>query len=121
MIKVEDGLYNLTTKDIISLIMFVLFQMRGIKEMAPLSQLAYLVDEESFMRIVKYYGGQTVTFPTYEEVKNVFSVLMLYDDVELSCTKTIGEVTEQLSDEEKESTLNLYGVVKDILKDYEFV
>lgn len=121
MIKVKDGLYELTTKDIISLVMFVLFQMRGVPEMAPLSQLAYLVDEESFMRIVKYYGGQTVTFPTYDEVKSLFGVLLMYDDVELSGTKTLSEATANLTDEEKESTLRLYKVVKDILKDYEFV
>ena len=121
MFKVKDGLYSMTTKDTLSLIMFVLFQIRNVPEMAPLSQLAYLVDEESFMKIVKYYGGQTITFPKYEEVKNLLSVLMVYDDVEISKTKTLSEALAEMSEEEKLSVLRIYKSVKEALRDYEFV
>lgn len=121
MNKVKDDLYNLTGKDMLSLVMFVLFKIREIPDLAVLSQLAYLIDETSFMRIVKYFGGQSITFPTYEEVQKVFKVLLIYEEVELSKSKSFSDAVAELGEDEKENVLLLYKEVKDALKDYTFV
>jgi len=106
----------------LSLIMFVLFRIKDVPEMGPLSRLVYLVGEEEFIKIIKYFGGQTVTFPTKEEFNRLTKTLLLYNNVELENGKLSEEIEKLgVDDSEKEKVLGLYKSVKEVMQNYEFV
>lgn len=79
----RDKLEKLTTKDINSLVLFALFQLKDNPEYATLSELSYILDKTNFMKLLEYYGGMTITIPTLSEFKLVLNCLLLYEYVDL--------------------------------------
>lgn len=116
---VKKDLDRLSLKDTYSMMMFVLYKMRDIPQMAPLSQLVYILDEQSLLKVMKYFGGKTVTFPTVDEFKRLVEVLLIYDGVDMKG----GKLSEHLpnGDEDKTAVIELYSKVKEIMNEYEFV
>ena len=83
MSSVRSSLDTLSKTDVQSLLMFVLFKIDKIPELAVLSQLIYLLDENSLIKLLKYFGGQTITFPTVEELRVLIHTLALYKRTEI--------------------------------------
>lgn len=73
----------LTSKDIDSLVMFALYQIKDIPEYSTLSRMAYLVDRNSFLNLCEYFGGITVRIPTVQEVEEVTQALLLYQFIDV--------------------------------------
>lgn len=64
--------------DTYSLMLFVLYQMKNIKEYSTLSELVYVLDKENFFKLIDYFGGITITIPTKKELETTLSALLLY-------------------------------------------
>jgi hypothetical protein len=47
------------------------------------SELAFILDKESFMKFIKYFGGMTITIPKLDEFKETLQLLLLYQAVEV--------------------------------------
>lgn len=118
--RVKDSLDRLTKKDTLSLVMFALFQFHQIPEMATLSSLVYLFDEDTTLKFIKYFGGQTITIPSTEDFEDMIYALSLYNKVciqNLSYEESISEIPRK----NKERTLELFNSLKSLMENYQIV
>lgn len=76
--NIKSNIEKLNKEDIYSLMMILLFASRNNPKYSALNELAYLLDHDSFLNFIKYYGGQTIKVPTYDEMQNALKVLLLY-------------------------------------------
>lgn len=120
MSKVSESLDKLSLNDTYSLIMFVLYKIQDIPELAPLSQLVYLLDEKSVIKLLKYFGGQTITFPTMEELETLVYTLTLYQKVELN-EDIFDEAILTIPSNKRRDVKKMYNKVASIMGDYSFV
>lgn len=95
MATIRNNLNNLKETDVWSFILFALFKMREIPEYTSLSELIYILDKPSLLKLCEYFGGQTITIPTIEEIEMMIYGLLLYELMEV----------EKLSYEEASSKL----------------
>lgn len=70
--------------DVYALICGYLYEFKNIPEYSIISELAYLLNSESFVNLVDYFEGQTFTVPTKNEFQSAIKVLLLlqYFEVE---------------------------------------
>lgn len=118
---IRDALSRLTKPDIYSLMLFVLFKLKDTNEYSSLSQLSYILDKDSLLKLCEFYGGTTITIPTIEDLEAVFNALLLYQEVNIEkqdFDKMIDKRDLQRS--EKRKLLDCYDVVVDVLKNYDF-
>ena len=119
-ISVKKSLDKLSKKDIYSLLMFVLFKTNDVPELATLSQLIYLLDEDNFIKLIKYFGGQKIVVPTLSEVRELIYTLITYKLIEID-NINFEEAIKNIPDELKESVLSNYDKIKSIMLEYSFV
>lgn len=118
---IRDALSRLTKPDIYSLMLFVLFKLKDTNEYSSLSQLSYILDKDSLLKLCEFYGGTTITIPTIEDLEAVFNALLLYQEVNIEkqdFDKMMGK--RDLQRPEKRKLLDCYDVVVDVLKNYDF-
>lgn len=118
---IRDALSRLTKPDIYSLMLFVLFKLKDTNEYSSLSQLSYILDKDSLLKLCEFYGGTTITIPTIEDIEAVFNALLLYQEVNIEkqdFDKMMGK--RDLQRPEKRKLLDCYDVVVDVLKNYDF-
>ena len=83
MSRIKEELSTLKETDIYSLILFSLFKLRNIPEYASLSELVYILDRESLLKLCEYFGGMTLKIPTIQELESLVYVLVLYQYVNI--------------------------------------
>ena len=112
-------LQNLTKSDTYSLILFCLYQLKKDQKVSGLSELIYLLDEQSLLSLCKYYGGLTITIPTLDELQTLIYALVLYESININ-NKTYDQAIKELNCEDtiKEEVINQYASVCEILKNY---
>lgn len=120
--KIKTELEKLKSVDIYSLLMFVLFKVKDVKEYSTMSELCYLLDKNDFLKLCEYFGGLTITIPTIDEVEDLIMSLLLYQQVDIDGLDydTVLEDMCKKSTNMKKIKAN-YAELKEVLKDYEFV
>ena len=83
MAKINTEIAKLNEMDTYSLILFTLFKLRDIPEYATLSELVYILDKESLLKLCEYFGGLTLKIPTIEELEGIIYSLVLYQQVQI--------------------------------------
>ena len=74
------NLSGMSNEDAYSLVMLLIGKMSGKKEIyGVLSELSYILDKDSFLNFITYYGGTTIEVPTAEEFHKASRVLVLYN------------------------------------------
>lgn len=81
--QINNELNKLQEQDIYSLMLFCLYKLQNIKEYASLSELAYLLDKNNFIKLCQYFGGMTIKIPTLDELQNLIQGLLLYQSVNI--------------------------------------
>ena len=81
--NILDTLNELSQTDVYSLLLFALWRIKEIPEYSTLSELAYILDNNSLMRFLDYYGGSTIKVPTKEEFSVLIEALSLYRQVNI--------------------------------------
>ena len=119
--NIINALEELDKKDIYSLILFVLYQMKEKPEYSTLSELTYILDNESFIRFLNYFGGQTITVPKIEELKDVLDALCYYER-KMNTELSDKEIFEELNIKKKNESqvLKTAKVITDIVENYNF-
>ena len=118
---IHDALSRLTKPDIYSLMLFVLFKLKDTNEYSSLSQLSYILDKDSLLKLCEFYGGTTITIPTIEDLEAVFNALLLYQEVNIEKQDFDKMIDKRdLQRTEKRKLLDCYDVVVDVLKNYDF-
>lgn len=113
---------NLTVTDTYSLIMFALYKLKDNPKYSTLSELTYLVDRQSLLAIIEYFGGLTITIPSAKELRVLLNALTIYEQVNISKTQDLNKLLKDLDKKgyDKEELLEAYATVSDILKNYDF-
>lgn len=120
--NISTELNNLTTNDIYSLMLFALYKLKDTNEYSSLSQLSFILDRENLLKLCQFYGGTTIYIPKIEELEAMLDALFMYQKVDIE-NNNEEEYLKSLKDKRcniKDIQKN-YGIVKEILKNYNFV
>ena len=118
--NIKKNLNNLHLSDIYSLMLFILFKVQEIPEYAVISELCYLLDGANMTRLLTYFAGKTVTFPTEAEMAIVTNALLMYQYINIdgetftAAQNKLGKLTNK----EKEEVTELYVQLLPIMKQY---
>ena len=122
--QIQAALNSIEKKDLYSMLLFALYKMKDIPEYLPLAELCYILDGESLLRFLSYYGGMTLTIPTMKDLRLALQALKLYYQVNIdeedngnfedSLTLLAGE--EFTKTEIKE----MYMKMSEVISKYEF-
>ena len=77
------NLEQLKIKHLYSILLFVLYKLKDDNKYSTLSELAYLLDKDSLLKLCQYYGGMTITIPTIEDLDKVLNGMLVYQKVDL--------------------------------------
>lgn len=118
---IKNELKNLKMNDTYSLLLFVLYKIRDIKEYSTLSELVYVLDKENLLNLCEYFGGLTIRIPTIDELDLMVDCLILYQHVNIDgmeyeeAVKKIGFDSSQVR-----RVKRYYNQVTEILSKYLF-
>lgn len=118
--NIKKNLNALHLSDIYSLMLFVLFKVQDIPEYAVTSELCYLLDGANMTRLLTYFAGRTVTFPTEAEMTIVTNALLMYQYINIDGeTFTAAQnKLEKLTKKQKDKVTDLYVQLLPIMKQY---
>lgn len=117
--NIDEALDKLTETDVWSLMLFALWRIKEIPEYATLSELMYILDNESALRFFDYYGGQTLKVPTKQEFKNMINALLLYQYVNIE-GKDFAEALKEIGSDKLKEAKEDYIKISSILSKYNF-
>lgn len=119
--KLKDEFEKLKEKDIYSLLLFALYKVKDLPELAPLPELAYVLDKENFLKLCEYFGGLTITIPTIKEVEVLIYTLVLYQYTNIE-GKTFEEAIDLLGDLpcDIRGLRSRYAELREVLDSYSF-
>lgn len=119
---ITESLKKLSTRDIYSVLLFVLFKMKEIPEQSTLSELIYILDQQSLLKLCEYFGGTTISIPTIEDLEILTYCLLVYNDVVFE-KKEIESVFKSLPVDSNvlKKIRSQYIRVSEILSEYEFI
>ena len=118
--SIKQSLNSLHLSDIYSLMLFILFKVQEIPEYAVTSELCYLLDGANMTRLLTYFAGRTVTFPTEAEMTTVTNALLMYQYINIdgetftAAQNKLGDLTKK----EKDKITELYVQILPIMKQY---
>lgn len=81
--RIKEEVTKLKDADTYSLILFALYKLKDIAEYRELSELVYILDKNSLLNFLEYFGGLTVKVPTIEELRNIVYTLLVYEYVNI--------------------------------------
>lgn len=119
-INIRNNLNSLHLSDIYSLILFILYKVQDIPEYAVISELCYLLDGSNLTRLLTYFAGKTVTFPTEEEFAIMANALLLYQYINID-GETLVDAQAKLEDvtpKQMEKITDLYLKILPIMRQY---
>ena len=117
---IKRELEKLKQLDIWSLMLFVLYNFQKIPEYSALSELAYILDEKSLLKLCEYFGGQTIRIPTIDQMEETIYGMLLYQYVDIEKIPFEEAVLLLRVDKPKEKAVkNCYKTLKYVLSNYE--
>lgn len=122
MITVNKKIDSLKTKDVYSILMFLLFRAEEIPEYAVLSRLAYVMDKEVLLTLCELFGGMTIKIPTMDDLDKLLTAMSIYSRVDLD-KEDKEQVFEEITEKYKNkippaSIIKLYEQLHDIMEKY---
>lgn len=118
--SITNELQKLKQVDIWSLMLFVLYKFQHIPEYSSLSELCYILDEKSLLKLCEYFGGQTIKIPTIDELEETLYAMLIYQyvDVEkLSESDAFSSMHINNTDKQKQIKA-CYKELKNVLTSY---
>ena len=117
---IKNELQKLKQIDIWSLMLFVLYNFQSIPEYSALSELAYILDEKSLLKLCEYFGGQTIRVPTIDQLEETIYGMLLYQYVDIEKIPMEEALLLLRADKSKEKAIkNCYKSLKYVLSNYE--
>lgn len=120
MTNLKEKLNSLHLPDIYSLMLFILYKMQDIPEYAVLSELCYLLDGAGLTRLLTYFAGKTIKFPTEEEFSVLANALLLYKYINVdgdSLANAQMKLTE-ITAKQREKAIDMYLKIVPIMNNY---
>lgn len=121
MSRIKDNLSALTKKDIYTNALFILYKLADLPEYSVVSELAYILDKKSVLKLCEYFGGLTIKIPTIEEIEDVLYLLLVYQLINEE-KKSFDEAFDLIAPKVYNVTKlkKQYSKLASILEDYEF-
>lgn len=119
--RIKEELSKLKDVDVYSLVLFALYKMRDVPEFSTLSELVYILDKDTLLKLCEYFGGTTIKIPTVDELENMVYSLVLYVWVNLDgldYEKAIEQIGHKSSD--LRAVKSNYMEMCKVLENYEF-
>ncbi len=119
--NIVAALKEMNKVDIYSFMLFALYELRKIEEYRVLSELSYILDNQSIINFLDYYGGMTIKVPTKEDFRLIINALLLYQYINIE-NMSFEEAIKQL-DKNKNDIVKIkeaYKVISPLLENYEF-
>jgi len=119
--NIVAALKEMNKVDIYSFMLFALYELRKIEEYRVLSELSYILDNQSIINFLDYYGGMTIKVPTKEDFRLIINALLLYQYINIE-NMSFEEAIKQL-DKNKNDIIKIkeaYKVISPLLENYEF-
>lgn len=118
--SIKTELKKLKEIDIWSLMLFVLYNFQKVPEYSALSELAYIVDEKTMLKLCEYFGGQTITVPTIDQLEETIYAMLLYQYTDVEHIPFEEALLLLRVDKSKEKSIkNCYKTLKYVLSNYE--
>ena len=118
--SIKANLNNLHLSDIYSLILFIIYKIQDIPDYAVLSEMCYLLDGANLTRLLTYFAGRTITFPTEEDMSAMTNALLLYQyiNIEGSTLVEAQSKLENITPKQMDKITSLYLQILPIMKQY---
>lgn len=119
--NIIKALEEMDKKDISSLILFALYKLKDVPEYSIISELPYILDSDSFIRFLNYYGGKTIKVPTVDEFNRIVDSILVYS-VKENDGKTIEEACTEMGValKDKASVMQIVTLLGELLSEYDF-
>lgn len=117
--NIRTELSNMKAKDYYSVMLFCLYKMTNLPEYSTLSELAFILDKDSLLKLCEYFGGITIKIPTISELEVLVNTLILYKTIEVD-KLPFNDAVKQLSErcECMNDVLNNYNQLAKLLSEY---
>lgn len=118
--SIKANLNNLHLSDIYSLMLFIIYKLQDVPEYAVLSELCYLLDGNNLTRLLTYFAGKTITFPTEDEMATMANALLMYQYINID-GETLIDAQAKLEDvtpKQMDKITELYLQILPIMKQY---
>ena len=118
--SIKANLNSLHLSDIYSLILFIIYKLQDIPEYAVLSELCYLLDGNNLTRLLTYFAGKTVTFPTEEEMATMTNALLMYQYINIDGLSLVDAQAklEDVTPKQMNKITDLYLKILPIMRQY---
>lgn len=119
--NIIKALEQLDKKDIYCLILFFLYRLKEIPEYSTLSELIYILDNESFIKFLNYYGGKTIKVPSVDDLSIILDALLIYEKQQ-NDKVSIDEALKDLGIDKnkKQEILKIVYLIPELLENYDF-
>ena len=118
--SIKANLNNLHLSDIYSLMLFIIYKIQDIPDYAVLSELCYLLDGANLTRLLTYFAGRTVKFPTEDEMATMTNALLLYQYINLEGNTLVDAQArlENVTPKQMDKITELYLQILPVMKQY---
>ena len=121
MKNIYSEINKFKTKDIYSLMLYILYKISDDPQYSTLSQLSYILNKEDLLKLCSYYGGLTIKIPSIDELELILNALFVFYEVDIQkqdMTKTLNNFQTTIS--ERYKIKKAYSAIKNTLKDIDF-
>jgi len=118
--SIKASLNSLHLSDIYTLMLFAMYKIKEIPDYAVLSELCYLLDGGNLTRLLTYFAGRTITFPSADDFTVMSNALLLYQYVNID-GESLANAQTKLNVESKklrDRITELYLQLLPIMKEY---
>ena len=100
--------------------LFVLFKVQEVPEYAVMSELCYLLDGANMTRLLTYFAGRTIKFPTESDMAVVTNALLMYQYINIDGETFVAAQNKlgKLTKKEQDKVTELYVQLLPIMKQY---
>ncbi len=74
----KNKLLDLNTVELYNFILFALYKLRDNPDYLVLSEMMLLLDKDTVLTLMEYFGGLTITIPTIQDLQTVIKSLNIY-------------------------------------------
>jgi len=117
--QLRTAVEELNKTDTYSLILFAISKIKDVPEYQTLCELSYILDNNSLVSLLDYYGGMTIKIPTKAEFRQIVDALLIYQFVNLE-GNNLSDVSKALNVTMTNDLKETYVRLTEILKDYNF-
>lgn len=75
---IDRDLSKFSQSDIYSIVCELLYRIKDDESYSAISELAYILEKNSFIKFMQYFGGTTINVPTLQDFKQTIRIIQLY-------------------------------------------